>query len=1001
MSCAACVGRVEKALLRVPGVLEVNVNLAAERATVERLAGTFWVTDLERAVEGAGYGVVGVGEEGPAENAREREYRRLRMTFLVAAALTALILVGSVPMMFGFMPPVPVRWLNLVLLALATPVQFWAGWRFYRGAWGALRHGQANMNTLVAVGTSAAYLYSAVATLAPGLFGAAGERADVFFETAALIVTLVLLGRLLEARARGRTGEAIKKLAGLRVETARVVRDAGEVDVPVEEVGVGDVVVVRPGETVAVDGIVVSGQSAVDEAMITGEPIPVVKRPGNEMIGATVNGTGSLRFRATKVGRDTALAQIMRLVEEAQGSKAPIQRLADRISGVFVPAVLALAALTFSVWLPFGPEPAFTLALSNFVAVLIIACPCAMGLATPTSIMVGTGRGAERGILIKGGEALEGAHRLTTVVLDKTGTLTRGEPRLTDVVAANGLGEEELLRLAASAERVSEHPLGEAIVAGAREREIRLADPEGFDAPTGRGVRATVDGQAVLVGSRRLMEESGVPEDGLAPRFEELSAEGKTPVLVAVNGRAAGLVAVADTVREGSREAIETLRGMGLKVAMISGDDRRTAAAVARELGVERVLAEVLPDEKAGEVAKLQADSEVVAMVGDGINDAPALARADVGVAIGTGTDVAMEAADLTLISGDPRWVARAIRLSKATMRNIRQNLFWAFAYNVLLIPVAAGAPLPVLRRGRSPEPGTRGGGDGALVGNGGVERPAASPRGGGISRADRGDVPDRTPGRRAPESGPPRRTPLDEPGSQGDGNPRRRPPGRGDGMVPARQPGALGALRVRDLDVPGREGRSFVARAGLRHTRVGGNDEVELAYALRSEYWGRGLATELAGAAVAVGFERLGLDDVVAFTLPTNRGSWRVMEKTGFEYERDVVHAGLPHVLYRITASGWKRDSRRRRGSRERRSNGRNAGQRAEHRRRRRHGPRVHQGEGQGAAPEPPQADRGAGARPSAHGGRRKRTAWTYSPRSGASSPPRRRWRPSCSRTT
>jgi Cu+-exporting ATPase len=458
---------------------------------------------------------------------------------------------------------------------------------------------------------------------------------------------------------------------------------------------VGDVVVVRPGEKVPVDGVLVSGESAVDEAMITGEPIPVVKRKGDEVIGATVNGTGSFRFRATKVGRDTALAQIMRLVEEAQGSKAPIQRLADRVSGVFVPVVLALATLTFTVWLLFGPEPAFTLALSNFVAVLIIACPCAMGLATPTSIMVGTGRGAESGILIKGGEALEGAHRLTTVVLDKTGTLTRGEPRLTDVVSANGLEEDELLRLAASAERASEHPLGEAIVAGARERGIGLADPEDFDAPTGRGVRATVEGRSVLVGSRRLMEESGVLENGLAPRFEELSAEGKTPVLVAVDGREAGLVAVADTVREGSREAVESLEEMGLKVAMISGDDRRAAGAVARELGVGRVLAEVLPEEKAGEVAKLQAEGEVVAMVGDGINDAPALARADVGVAIGTGTDVAMEAADLTLISGDPRGVARAIRLSKATMKNIRQNLFWAFAYNVLLIPVAAGALYP------------------------------------------------------------------------------------------------------------------------------------------------------------------------------------------------------------------------------------------------------------------------------------------------------------------
>ena len=694
MSCAACVGRVEKALLRVPGVLSANVNLAAERATVEHLAGTVEDGDLERAVERAGYGVVGEGQEEPAEDVRGREYRRLRRTFLVAAVLTALILTGSVPMMFGFGPPVPERWLDFVLLALATPVQLWAGWRFYRGAWGALGHGQANMNTLVTVGTSAAYLYSAFATLAPGLFGG---RADVYFETSALIVTLVLLGRLLEARARGRAGEAIKRLAGLRAKTARVVRGDGEVDVPVEEVGVGDVILVRPGERLAVDGVVVSGESAVDEAMITGEPIPVTKRVGDEVIGATVNKTGAFRFRATKVGRDTALAQIMRLVEEAQGSKAPIQRLADRISGVFVPAVLVIATLTFLVWLLFGPEPAFTPALLSFVAVLIIACPCAMGLATPTSIMVGTGRGAERGILVKGGEALEAAHRLTTVVLDKTGTLTRGEPRLTDVVPANGLPRDELLRLAASAERASEHPLGEAIVAGARGRGIRLADPEEFDAPTGRGVRAMVDGRAVLVGSRKLMRESGVPEDGLIPRFEGLSAAGKTPVLVAVDGRAAGLLAVADTVREESREAVEALQNMGLKVAMISGDDRRAARAVAAELGIDCALAEVLPEEKAGEIRKLQAKGEVVAMVGDGINDAPALAQADVGVAIGTGTDVAIEAADLTLISGDPRGVARSIRLSRATMKNIRQNLFWAFAYNVVLIPVAAGALYPFL----------------------------------------------------------------------------------------------------------------------------------------------------------------------------------------------------------------------------------------------------------------------------------------------------------------
>jgi P-type Cu+ transporter len=689
MSCAACARRVEKALKRVPGVLDVNVNFAAERATVEYLAGAAEMRDFERAVEGAGYGVIREERE-VAEDARAEEYARLRGQFFLAAALTVLVLIGSLPMMLGVMIPVPAWRLNFVLLALATPVQFWAGWRFYRGAWSALKHGGANMNTLVVVGTSAAYLYSAAATLAPGLFDG---RADVYFDTSSLIVTLILLGRLLEARARRRTGEAIKKLAGLQAKTARVVRGGRETDILVEEVEVGDEVIVRPGEKIPVDGVVVRGESAVDEAMISGESMPVTKHEGDEVIGATVNRTGTFSFLAMKVGKDMALARIMRMVEEAQGSKAPIQRLADRVSGVFVPVVMVLATLTFFIWLIFGPEPAFTLALLNFVAVLIIACPCAMGLATPTSIMVGTGRGAERGILVKGGEALEEAHRLTTVVLDKTGTLTRGEPRVTNVVVRDGFSEDGLLRLAASAERGSEHPLGEAIVAGAR--HLDLAEPQSFDAPTGRGVRATVEGRSVLVGSRRLMDDYGVSEDGLSPEFERLSGEGKTPVLVAVDGEPAGIVAVADTVREESRVAVEALKKMGLEVAMITGDNERTAGAVARELGIESVLAEVLPEQKSGEVKKLQAEGKAVAMVGDGINDAPALAQADVGIAIGTGTDVAMEAADLTLISGDVRGVGRAIRLSRATIRNIRQNLFWAFAYNVVLIPVAAGALYP------------------------------------------------------------------------------------------------------------------------------------------------------------------------------------------------------------------------------------------------------------------------------------------------------------------
>jgi P-type Cu+ transporter len=687
MSCASCVASVEKALLSVPGVIDASVNLAAESATVEYLAGTAGRRELQRSIEGAGYGVVRE-EEGPVEDVRALEYGRLRRRFFVAAALTALVVAGSLPMMLGL--EVPGRWLSFVLLALATPVQFWAGWRFYTGAWGALRHGRANMNTLVAVGTSAAYLYSAAATLAPWLFGG---MADVYFDTSALIITLVLLGRLLEARARGRTGEAIQRLAGMQARNARVVQSGEEIDVPVEDVEIGDEIVVRPGEKVAVDGVVVGGESAVDEGMISGEPMPVVKHVGDEVIGATVNKTGTFRFSATRVGKDTVLAGILRLVEEAQGSKAPIQRLADRISSVFVPAVMVLATLVFLVWLFFGPEPAFTLALMNFVAVLIIACPCAMGLATPTSIMVGTGRGAERGVLVKGGEALESAQRLTTVVLDKTGTLTRGEPRLTDVIPANGISENDLLRLAASAERGSEHPLGEAIVAGSG--HLGLAEPERFDAPTGRGVVATVEGRSILVGSTSLMRDHGVFEDGLSPELERLSGEGKTPVLVAVDGEVAGVVAVADTIREEAREAIDGLEKMGLEVAMITGDNEISARSVARELGIDRVLAEVMPEGKSGEIEKLQNEGEVVAMVGDGINDAPALAQADVGIAIGTGTDVAMEASDLTLISGDVRGVGRAIMLSRATMRNIRQNLFWAFAYNVVLIPVAAGVLYP------------------------------------------------------------------------------------------------------------------------------------------------------------------------------------------------------------------------------------------------------------------------------------------------------------------
>src|SRR5215207_2246208 len=737
MSCASCVGRVEKALKKVPGVLDVNVNLATEKVTVRYLASEAGLRDFARAVEGVGYGVVWSEEDVATEDAHRREYEKLRGNFLVAAALTVLILIGSLPHMFGFMLPVPMAWLNVGLLVLATPVQFWAGWRFYEGAWGALKHGQANMNTLVAVGTSAAYLYSAVATLVPQLFAG---RADVYFDTSALIITLILLGRLLEARAKGRTSEAIKKLAGLQAKTARVVRGGEEVDVLIAEVRAGDTVVVRPGEKIPVDGRVVSGQSAVDESMITGESIPATKRPGDEVIGATINASGSFRFRATKVAKDTALSQIIRMVEEAQGTKAPIQRLADKISGVFVPVVIVLATITFLTWLLFGPEPAFTHALLNFVAVLIIACPCAMGLATST--MVGTGKGAESGILIKGGEALEGAHKLDTLVLDKTGTLTKGKPELTDVVSSDGLSEDELLRLVASAERGSEHPLGGAVVEGARRRGIALAEAENFSAVAGGGIRAQVDGHSVLVGNSRFLSEAGVPGDGsgLAGPGEELATDGRTPMFVVVDGRPAGLVAVADTVKEESREAVERIHALGLEVVMMTGDNRWTAEAIARELGVDRVLADVLPGDKADEVKRLQAEGKRVGMVGDGINDAPALAQSDVGIAIGTGADVAMEAADLTLISGDVRGAVRAIKLSKATVRNIKQNLFWAFAYNVLLIPVAAGVLYPFFAGGTLPDllrpflgeygfkPRTCRGGDGSLVRDGSRQRPAAAP---------------------------------------------------------------------------------------------------------------------------------------------------------------------------------------------------------------------------------------------------------------------------------
>jgi Cu+-exporting ATPase len=685
MTCASCVARVDSALSAVPGVVSVSVNLASEKATVEYTEDMRYA-DLQKAAKDAGY------ELGPeaetledVTTASQRELRAVRDRFMFAAVL------GLSIMILGFIPAIMMQpYMPYVLWALATPVQFWAGLRFYRGMWGALRHRTADMNTLIAVGTSAAYLYSVVAVLFPRLFTSAGLVPHLYFDTSALIIALILLGRYLENRARGQTSEAIKRLIGLNPKTAVVIRDGEEKEISVEEVQVGDMVVVRPGERIPVDGVVREGYSSVDESMITGESIPVDKEVGGEVIGATINKTGSFQFEATRVGKDTTLARIIRLVDEAQGSKAPIQRLADVIASYFVPVVIGIAVVTFIIWYFVGPQPALTLALLNFVAVLIIACPCALGLATPTAIMVGTGKGAENGILFRSGESLERVHQVNTVVLDKTGTLTRGEPAVTDVLPAASSSEEEILRLAASAERVSEHPLAQAIVKAALEKKLKTSRASDFVALPGLGIEASVGGKKITLGNLRLMKERGMSLNGMGDKANELFEKGKTVMFVSVARQVKGIIALADTLKPNAREAVQAIHRMGIETMMITGDNRRTAEAIAREAGIERVLAEVLPEHKAAEVKKLQ-EGRIVAMVGDGINDAPALAQADVGIAIGTGTDVAMETAEVTLMRGDLMGIVTAISLSKSTINIIRQNLFWAFAYNVALIPVAAG----------------------------------------------------------------------------------------------------------------------------------------------------------------------------------------------------------------------------------------------------------------------------------------------------------------------
>ena len=700
VTCPTCVVNIESFLGDLPGVDKVQVNFAAERVTVQYDPAQATTEQMQQVIQDAGYQIQPREEPGSHETedkeaaVRKTERRNLSLRVILGAILTLPVLYAG--MVGGFISQDLVPALltnNWIQLGLITPVMVYAGWPIHRTGWQILAKRAADMNSLITIGTLAAFIYSLVVTVSPGVFPE-GLR-DVYYESVGVIITLIMLGRLLEAIAKGGTSEAIRKLIGLQAKTALIIRDGQEIDVPIEAVQIGDIVVVRPGEKVPVDGEITEGRSSLDESMVTGESIPVTKGTGDTVIGATINQTGSFRFRATKVGKDTMLAQIIRLVEQAQGSKAPIQRLADLIASYFVPAVMFLTVATFVVWFLFGPDPAFTFALVSGVSVLIIACPCALGLATPLSIMVSTGKGAQNGILIRSAEALETAHKVGTLVLDKTGTITRGEPTLTDVIAMGDLEETDLIRLVASAERSSEHPLGQAIVEGAAERGIRLVEPSDFQSITGKGIQVMVEGRQILVGNQRLLADAGIETKEMERRAEELSGQGKTPMFVAVDGQPGGVVAVADTVKEDSAAAVATLKSLGLEVVMMTGDNPRTAEAIARQVGISRVLAEVLPQDKALEVKRLQGEAKVVGMVGDGINDAPALAQADVGIAIGTGTDVAIESSDITLISGELQGVATAITLSRSTMRNIRENLVFAFAYNIVGIPIAAGLLYP------------------------------------------------------------------------------------------------------------------------------------------------------------------------------------------------------------------------------------------------------------------------------------------------------------------
>jgi Cu+-exporting ATPase len=695
MSCISCAKTIENTLGYHDGVYKATLNFATEKLTVEYNPQQISVASIKKIIKDVGYQVVeaektAAGVEDAESRARNRHIRRLKYLLTTSIALT----IPTILLMWFPILPMPEN--NFLQFLLATPVQFVVGWTFYVGTYKGLRNKTANMDTLVAMGTSTAWVYSTIVTFAPNIFPSAG----VFFDTAVMIMTFILLGKLLDAIAKGRTSEAIRKLMGLQAKTARIIRNGEEQEIPVEDVQVGEIVVVRPGEKIPVDGTVTEGYSGVDEKVITGESIPVEKKTGDQVVGATMNKTGVLKFKATKVGKDTVLAQIINMVEDALTSKAPVQRLADVASGYFVPAIIITATLSFLGWF-FLAGADFIFSLTVFIAVLIVACPCALGLATPTAIMVGVGKGAENGILIKSGEALETAHKLKAVVFDKTGTLTKGEPEVTEIILTSNpnktLNKAKLLQLAATAEKNSEHPLGEAIVKKAAAQGIKVEDPEFFNAIPGHGVEVKHNGATVLLGNRKLMETNSINIGNLEAKMKALEEDGKTAMLMAVNGKPAGLIAVADTLKEHSADAVKTLQQMGLEVIMITGDNERTAKAIARQAGVDRVLAEVLPGEKAAEVKKLQAEGKVVAMVGDGINDAPALAQADIGIAVGSGTDVALETGDIVLIKNDLRDVVVGIQLSRATMRKIRQNLFWAFFYNVALIPLAAGVFYPIL----------------------------------------------------------------------------------------------------------------------------------------------------------------------------------------------------------------------------------------------------------------------------------------------------------------